>query len=293
MRGTLHLLTPDDAGAYLSLITAARPWGKPAWSNWFGLTPDVISRMTVAAFDALADGPLTREELIAALTAEPGLDHVGTPLRESWGTAFKPLAWQGVLAFGPMRDGRPTFVRPDLASSGWSGLPEADEAAPRAIGAYLAAYGPATPAHFYRWMGRLPKRLVNTWWRAAADRLASVELDGEEAFVRTEDLDELMEARPSTEVRLLGGFDQWVLGPSTDDPHIIPIGRRSAVSRQSGWISPVVLRGGVVAGTWKRGSHTIEVDWFAEAGPPPHGALRREVSRVGKLVNRELRVELA
>src|SRR5919108_4738682 len=33
MRGTLHLLAPEDAGAYLSLLAAGRSWEKPAWER--------------------------------------------------------------------------------------------------------------------------------------------------------------------------------------------------------------------------------------------------------------------
>ena len=39
MRGTLHLLTPEDAGAFLSLIAAGRSWDRPSWQRWFGITP--------------------------------------------------------------------------------------------------------------------------------------------------------------------------------------------------------------------------------------------------------------
>lgn len=295
MRGTLHLLAPDDAGTYLSLIAAGRPWEKPAWSKWFGLTPQVISRMTEVAHEALAGGPMSREDLIRALSSTPGLDHVETPLRESWGTAFKPLAWQGILAFGPMRDGRPTFVRPDRVSASWSALHDADEAARRAILGYLRAYGPATADRFHRWMGRLSKRQVDGWWRAAANQLAHVDVDGEEAYVAADDLDGLLEAEPSHAIRLLPGFDQWVLGAGTDDPHVIAPARRGAVSRQSGWISPIVVRGGVVAGTWKLADDTVEVAWFGEGGAPPRRAIGVEVGRLAVLLDRDLglRVESA
>ena len=37
MRGTLHLLTPKEAGAYLSLVGASRSWEKGSWRKAFGL----------------------------------------------------------------------------------------------------------------------------------------------------------------------------------------------------------------------------------------------------------------
>jgi hypothetical protein len=44
---------------------------------------------------------------------------------------------------------------------------------------------------------------------------AEVEVDGERAYVLAEDLDELVSTRPTTVVRLLPGFDQYVLGSGT------------------------------------------------------------------------------
>ncbi len=38
MRGTLHLLTPDVAGAFLSLLAAGRSWERPSWERYFGMT---------------------------------------------------------------------------------------------------------------------------------------------------------------------------------------------------------------------------------------------------------------
>jgi len=36
MRGTLHLLTPEDAGVFLSLIAAGRSWERPSWQSISG-----------------------------------------------------------------------------------------------------------------------------------------------------------------------------------------------------------------------------------------------------------------
>ncbi len=293
MRGTLHLLTARDAGTYLSLIAAGRPWETPAWEKWIGYTPSIVDEVRRVVREALDGTALTREELIATLTARPRLRHLGEPLRESWGTGFKPMAWLGELAFGPGSGSRVTFVSP-ASSPHWGGMPNPEEAAPAAIGAYLAAYGPASLDRYRRWMGtgRITKRMIVDWFARSPERLATVDVDGEEAFVRAEDLDSLMAARPTRAVRLLGGFDQWVLGAGTDDRHVIPPGRRRDVSRQSGWISPVVVAGGVVRGTWQLERDTVRIAWFAEAGPVPRTALNEEVARVSTIVGHPLCVEV-
>src|SRR5262245_51079208 len=152
MRGTLHLLTPEEAGAFLSLISSGRSWERASWQRYFGVTPKQVEALRVAAGAVLADGPLSREELVAALTARRGLKHVGEALRSGWGTLLKPLAWQGALCFGPSRGNRVTFTLPETASSRWRPLPEPDEAAPVAMTAYLRAYGPTTSDAFGNWL---------------------------------------------------------------------------------------------------------------------------------------------
>src|SRR5438093_9163112 len=48
MRGTLHLITPEEGGAFLSLIAAGRSWERPAGERWFGLSPTGIAACRVA-----------------------------------------------------------------------------------------------------------------------------------------------------------------------------------------------------------------------------------------------------
>jgi hypothetical protein len=64
------------------------------------------------------------------------------------------------------------------------------------------------------------------------------------------------------------------------------------VSRQAGWISPVVVVGGVVRGTWELDGNRLRVGWFREAGRPPRAALRVEVARMSSILDRKLRPEV-
>jgi hypothetical protein len=244
-----------------------------------------------AVREALDGAVLTREELVAAVTARRGLGHVGEALRSGWGTLLKPLAWQGDLCFGPNRGTRVTFMRPEAASPQWNGVPGIDEAAPLAIAAYLGAYGPATVDAFGNWLsgGWFGKRRLGSWFDSLGDRLAEVDVDGESAYVLAEDLDELAATTPTNAVRLLPGFDQYVLGPGTADGHVIPAARRAAVSKQSGWIASVVIAGGVVRGTWELDGELVRIAWFGEAGRVPRTALKAEVARLSSILDRELR----
>lgn len=297
MRGALHLLTPEDGGAFLSLIAAQRSWELPSWQRYFGMTNKRWDTLRAAVGEALDGPPLTRDELVTAIVAKRGLGHLGEELRSGWGTLFKPLAWQGELCYGPSQGTRVTFTRPDLASARWAGVPDPEEAGPTAIRAYLAAYGPATTDNLRNWLarGRIGARHLRSWFDSLGDQLAEVQVDGEPAWALAEDVDELASARPTKAVRLLGGFDQYVLGPGTADVHVVPAPRRSAVSKQSGWISPVVVAGGVVSGTWSLDGDRVQVAWFGEAGKPPRTALAAEVKRLSSILDRDLgtTIELA
>jgi hypothetical protein len=182
-----------------------------------------------------------------------------------------------------------TFTAPGAASPRWPGLTDADEAAPVAIVSYLRAYGPATFDGLAAWLGQaVDKRRLRAWFRGMGDRLAEVEIDGRPAHVLDEDLHELVSTRPTGAVRLLPAFDQYVLGPGTEDPLVVPAGRRAAVSRQAGWISPVVLAGGAVRGTWELARGEVRIAWFGEAGRPPREALDAEVLRLSSILGRDL-----
>jgi len=73
MRGTLHLLTPELASTFLPLIASGRSWERPSWEKYFGVSADQIESLRKRARRALQDGPLTRDELIAAVTKQRGL----------------------------------------------------------------------------------------------------------------------------------------------------------------------------------------------------------------------------
>ncbi|MBJ7609170.1 MAG: winged helix DNA-binding domain-containing protein [Candidatus Dormibacteraeota bacterium] len=130
-------------------------------------------------------------------------------------------------------------------------MPSTEAAAPRVIRRYLAAHGPATPAAFSAWLARgLGAGMVKRWFDAMQDELAAVDVAGRPMQLLRSDVGSLHAQQPSDVVCLLGGFDQYLLGAGTDAEQIVPKEHRTKVSRTAGWISPVVVRGGRVVGTW-------------------------------------------
>jgi hypothetical protein len=285
MRGTLHLMRSDEAANYLSLLAAARTWTKPSWSRAFGADPREVEQLAEAVAGLLDGRSLTRDELVSELVADARFTGMEEHLRSGWGALLKPLAWQGVMCHGPSRGNKVTFSAPKDCVPGWRGLPEPDEAAPEAIAAYLGAFGPATPEGFDAWLSRnsLRKTLVRGWFKDMGDRLAEVDLDGGSAYVLAEHADELAAVEPSRTVRLVGQFDQYVLGPGTKETRMLPAHHRAKVSKAAGWISAVVLLGGRIVGVWEESDGSIAVTLFADAERPDTEALEGEAAHLAKV----------
>lgn len=270
MRGTLHALTPAAASALLPLIASARTWEKPVWQRNFGATPAEVIALTEAVSTHLADAVLTREELVDALLTDKAFHRMGEQLRSGWGALLKPLAWQGALCHGPARGNRATFTSPSHLVAEWPGLLDADVAAPVAVTTYLDAYGPATPQSFDAWLSRnsLRKTTVRRWFADLGDALTEVDIDGRSAYITTEHAEELAATKAKRSVHLLGAFDQYVLGPGTSDTALLPAAHRAKVSRAAGWIAPLVLVDGHIAGTWEIEDTRLTVSPFDGAKIP-------------------------
>ncbi|MFB9446584.1 winged helix DNA-binding domain-containing protein [Dactylosporangium vinaceum] len=252
VRGTLHLLPPEPARAQLALLGAARTWETGSWQRTF-VTAAQMEKVTAAAAEVLDGRELTREELTAAIVEHAGDPALGEHLRSGWGTVLKPVAWQGLLVYGTTGV---TFSKP-----AWDGLPQPAAAARSVIPAYLGAYGPASAATFDRWLirGRSKPAALRAWFAEllADGVIAEVDVEGERLYARSEDLETLQTPKPFEGVRLLPAFDQFVLGPGTADTRIIPPEQRARVSRAAGWISPVVVHRGRVAGVWDDDGETL------------------------------------
>lgn len=290
-RGATHLVTPEDGCVYLALRAAGRQWELPSWQEYYGLTPADWPRFRETVRDALANGPLTRDELGAAITARRRFRRLGFAFSGDGGNhLLKPLMWQGDMSFGPPRDGRATLQRLDT-NPRWAGVPELEDAGPRAVEAYFAAYGPATLDHLQYWLGAglsAGRKRIRSWFTGLGDRLADVDVEGEPAYVLREHLEDLVATAPSDAVHLLPGHDQWVLGPGTADPHVVPPTRRALVTKGSN----LVVASGVVSGTWKVAGDEVVVAWFAEAGAPPVDAVQEEVARLAGILDRPLKQAL-
>ena len=288
-RGSMHYLSPQEGGIYLALRSAGRQWELPSWVEHYGLTAADWPDFRAAVRAALSDGPLTVVELGRALTRQRAYRHLKPVFDEGAGTLIKPLTWQGDMSFGPLRQGLHTCQRLD-SNPRWQGIPDLDEAGPRAVTAYVRTYGPATMDNLQYWLGdglSAGRKRLTTWFSELGDQLTAVDVAGTAAYVAREDVDALEATIPSDAVRFLPGHDQWVIGPGTKDVHVTPLPRRDLMTRKA---NPVIV-GGVVGGTWAHKGDELTVTWL-DRRPRPDEAMEREAGRLARLVGRDLQLSL-
>jgi hypothetical protein len=295
MRGTLHLLESEDAGSYLALMASLRTWERPAWARSFGVSPSEMETLARILDEVLHDRILGRAELIEEIAVRTGNRDLDEHLRSGWGAVLKPLAWQGHLCNGPSTGNRVTFTKPQTWLPHWKGLPEIRDAARTVIQRYLAVFGPSSPKAFAAWLARggARSRDIAGWWDAAEELLAPVEVEGEQLFALAADVDELAASSPSRAIRLLAGFDQYVLGPGTSDERIVAAEQRSKVSRAAGWIAPTLLIGGRVAGVWELKADRVAVEPFESLGSSALRRLREEVERLEQITGTQLSLDIS
>ncbi len=288
-RGATHLVTPQDAGAYLAVRASSRMWELPSWESYYGLAPSDWPRFREYVRRALADGPLTRAELIAALRRSSRYRHVGTLVAEGNDTLLKPLTWQGDMGLGPVRDGEATFLRLDSVP-GWAGIPDLDEAGPTVVAAYVGTHGPTTPERVHDWFGKglgAKRKDVTRWLARLDDRLETVTIDGEQRpgaprGRRRPALDAALHRGPAApRPRSLGDGSRHLRHPRSCPP-----ARREVVSRSAN----LVVARGVVAGTWAVRGERLDVTWFPESGRVPRAALDQEAASLATLMDRPLDV---
>ena len=293
MRGTLHLLPADELDVWVGARTdyESRRRFPPSYEREHGVTGAQVHAITDAIGETLGAQPLSRAELAAAISARLGDPALAAPLSTGWGALFKPAASRGLLCSGPGVDGAVSFVSP----AAWLGRPVQPVDTPTAnrevLLRFLAANGPATAVDVARWWGEQPAP-ARRWSREHADALTAVEVDGEGGFViRAEDADELAAVpdAPAGDVVLLPGFDPWVIAPRSHRARAVPPDRTAEVSRTAGWISPVLVVDGAVAGVWehqqRNGELTITVRPFSPPSAPVRDAAQEQAARYGALLD--------
>ena len=297
MRGTLHLLPASDYALWqAALSTQYVRFSKPSWSKASGISPEELEELVGTIKRALGRKPLTREALAATVAEESGNPHLGHVLSDNWGSGLKPAAFRGSLIFGPSDGQKVRFTEPGA----WLGKQPAADPEASAVEAarrYLAVHGPATREDLARWWGVAPApggRLL----KAMGDEVVEVDVEGAPMWMMAADAKDAAKGPRAKTVRLLPGFDQYVLAATLHADKLMPGERadlRPLVYRNQGWISAVVLVDGRMAGVWRfeRKGRRLPVEIEPFPGVKVTKALRAAVEREAEDVARFLGGDLS
>jgi len=298
MRGTLHLLPSSELPVWHAALGTSRRYLRPnLWEKYFGITLDQLDRLSAAIGEALSNRVLTREELVREVTILTGRK-CGSKLGESsWGTILKPAAFSGWLCFGPSQGQRVRFTHPDTWLEGVksSSRPLDPQTATAAITRrFLSAYGPATYRDLARWWGGGGIATARKWISDLGDEVCPVDLRGSSAWMLAADARKVREVPQARSVRLLPGFDQYVVTASCHADQLLPGDLRSRVYRPQGWISPVLLVNGFMRGTWRhelKGSRIeVTVEPFVDVPTRVRRAANHEAERLADYLGGALNV---
>jgi hypothetical protein len=289
MRGTLHLLPSEELPIYIEALKGSRP--RTDDLRWLarsqGIGPEEVRPIIDAVLEALAEGPLTREALTDRVVEVLG-PRVRPVVEHTWGGVIRVASAEGSVCYGPDVGRSITFVRCDRWLRPPRGYSKA-EAQDALLRRYLHAYGPATAGDFSAWSGIIA-RDVRDAVRRAGDELARIDANEKGACVLREDLPDLRGGPRvgRTCVNLLPGFDPFLLGHKGKG-HLVDAARYKRVYRKAGWISPVVLVDGRVAGVWstaRRGGASgrgtvLTVEPFGRMGPLVKGRVEEVAASLG------------
>jgi hypothetical protein len=274
LRGTIHLLTADDA-------LLVRSWTQPVHERERRASVSVRpalgvdrGRFTAAVDDALADGPLPVSELGERLVEV--FPDVPAKALGQHARATEPLvqvpprgAWKGSAGV--------VYQRLDR----WLGRPIPDPDPPALVRRYLAAFGPATAADVTSWSGvpgtaAVLAGLTDLVRRPHESGATLFDVPG--APMADEDV--------TAPVRLLGTYDNLWLSHARRDRVSSPEARRRWMGSNGG-AAHVVLIDGQMAGLWSVVDGRPAVgEIFARPTRAQRRELDDELDRVRALLDR-------
>ena len=283
MRGALHLFTAAEFPLIAATLRTRQPI-TAAWLKYYQLNTEEPRIIIEGVRSALDGRCLTREQLAAEVARITGLARLEEVLRSGWGDLLKPAAYQGYLCFGPNQERNVTFVRPDQWMSAWQEY-DTEEALTTMVRRYLAAYGPATYGDFAHWWGLRSFPRVRAAFQRLGAELIEVTVEGRNAWALTSMVEQLDDLPPAPAVRLLPGFDTYTIGALPHIEHLLPGPLKDRISRTSGWISPVLLVAGRIAGVWRHEKRSrrvmMQIDPFLPLDAAVKGGIQEEAERLG------------
>ena len=237
---TAGLAPPDDGAARTLVGTAVESLDPEGIS-----ATDALDRVSAAVADALADGPLERDDFHQALR-ERLPDELLWWCRGCQSHHVHPSLWRatgvrGVLAVAGRRGRVTVFGAPPAGRA-------VKDAPAELTRRFLHAYGPATHSELAGWAGIAPPHARGLLDHVSGE-LQEVDFDGHSALILAADADRLADPPGASGVRLLPPFDPYL--DQRDRDTLFPDRELRARARTGIGAPGAVLVDGALAGLWR------------------------------------------
>lgn len=286
MRQTLHLIPSDEFPLYIASLRDCRVAQALRVLERCGISREEGESLTPMIMEILSSGPLRRPQIAAAL--RPKLSkRFHYWMDNSWSLVRIPIA-EGLICYGRGEGNQAFFIRTDqwLPKLTARKLPAA-QAQSELLRKYLRAYGPATITDFSHWSGipmqeaRTLPQLVKADVQEIAGEMAGEKKSSMLLRHDVKFLDKCSAAEPC--IRLLPLFDAYLLAHREKD-HLLSAQHYKRVYRNQGWISPVVLINGAIAGVWSHKLQNqvmfVEIESFSKLSPKARTGIEREAEHL-------------
>ncbi|MGN6324672.1 winged helix DNA-binding domain-containing protein [Pseudolysinimonas sp.] len=269
MRGTLHLVAPDDLPWLLDLTGGRAMSAAAGRHRQLGIEATHVAQAERIALRVLDGATATRAELLAAL------EHGGVDVGGQRGAhLLLRLAQLGVVVM----TARDRWARLDAVAPSPIRR-DRDEALRELALRYFVSHGPATVADLAWWAG-LTLAGARAGTAAAREGLEELVLDGT-AYLHRPGLEP---ARPAA--HLLPGFDENLLGYTDRSAPLAGEPLMTVAPGSNGMFLANVVVDGEIVGLWRRkesakGVH-VEIAPFRELGARAQAAIARASARYAR-----------
>jgi hypothetical protein len=284
MRQTLHLVPADEFPLYIAAHKNARAKAVLSIMARCKVTRDEADVLSALILEELKDGPAPRAAITAAVRPKVS-KRLRVWMDKVWSIIRLPVI-EGLVCYGPGEGNQATFIRTEHWLPTQSRVDEANvdevQAQKELFRKYLRAYGPATLHDFAHW-----SLISMAEVRALRPLLDSEIAEHNGLLLLREDVKILQATSPAlNSVHLLPYFDVYLLAHRFKE-HFLKPQFYKRVYRNQGWISPVVLINGEIAGVWtykpSRKTLEIEVELFARVGPRVRKQIKDRAAELAEL----------
>jgi len=245
MRGTLHLVAPEDLRWMLRITTPRMIRGAATRHRQLEISEGDIKLCRDVALEMLTGGKAaTRQEMFAAFEA------AGQVTKEQRGVHLLGLLCQTAsIVLGPLAGNQQKFA----AFDEW--IPESrslerEEGIAEWVLRYMRSHGPATERDFSWWSG-IPLTEVRQGLSSVESELVKLIFEGSTYWL-SPSMAELLDVGVPGEraVQALPAFDEFLLGYTDRSLVLPPEHADKIVPGGNGVFKKIIVAGGQVVGTW-------------------------------------------